>query len=389
MHPDSTTSTAGTNGTQTAIPTESAERITNLDAIRGFAVLGILVMNAVSYGLIEAAYFNLDAQGSNNWLDWIVGGAGEIFIDQKAMGLFSMLFGAGIVLFADRTEVKARNSPFWLSLWRNLLLLVIGFAHSLLWEGDILMVYAACAPFLILMRRRSPKTLLVLGSTLVLWSAVAALIVQAQVPTSGDGLGPYWLVDPAADYSDPVGLFLLNDFFSRAAGMMLIGVAVFKLGILSGTRPAAFYRKLVFYGLGIGLPLGAAGLVIQILADFGPKVAIIGEAPNTVATIPIVFGYVGLISLWNQRPPTWFHLRIRAAGRMALTNYLTQTLIGITILRGVLTIGDLGRSQIFLMVMAIWALQLGWSKWWLDQFKFGPFEWAWRCATYRRIRSIR
>ena len=370
-------------------PTASGERITNLDAIRGFAVLGILVMNAVSYGLNEAAYFNLDAQGSNNWMDWVVGGAGEIFIDQKTMGLFSMLFGAGIVLFADRTEAKGTKSPFWFSMWRNLLLLIIGFAHSLIWEGDVLMVYAACAPFLILMRRRSPKTLLLVGSSLVLWSAAVAVVVQGQVPANGEGLGPYWLIDPEAGYSDPVGLFLLNDFFSRAAGMMLIGVAIFKLGILNGTRSKAFYRKLVSYGLGVGIPLASAGLALQFQADFGPDVAIIGEGPNTLATIPIVLGHVGLISLWNQRPATWLHHRIRAAGRMALTNYLTQTIIGIAVLRGLFSVGDLGRSQIFLVVLAIWTLQLSWSKWWLDRFKFGPFEWVWRCATYRKLQPIR
>ncbi len=370
-------------------PTSTSERITNLDAIRGFAVLGILVMNAVSYGLIEPAYFNLDAGGSNTWLDWIVGGAGEIFIDQKTMGLFSMLFGAGIVLFADRTAAKGKNSPFWFSMWRNLLLLSIGFLHGLLWDGDVLRVYAACAPFLILMRHLSTKKLLAIGTGLVLWSAIIAVGVQGQVPADGDGLGSYWLINPTSDYSDAVGLFLLNDFFSRAAGMMLIGVAIYRMGILDGTRPAAFYRRMALLGLGVGLPIAAAGLAIQVLADFSPGIAIIGEAPNTIATIPIVFGYVGLISLWNQRPATWFHQRIRAAGRMALTNYLTQTIIGITVLRGLLEFDSLGRAQIFGLVLAIWALQLAWSKWWLDRFKFGPFEWAWRCATYRKLQPIR
>ena len=375
--------------TKTAAPTKTTERITNLDAIRGFAVLGILAMNAVSYGLNEAAYFNLDAAGEQTWLDWLVGGAGEIFIDQKTMGLFSMLFGAGIDLFADRTEAKGEKSAFWFSMWRNLLLLAIGVLHGLLWEGDVLRVYAVCAPLLIMMRHLSTKVLLVIGSGLVLWSAVVAVLTQGLVPGSGEGLGAYWLVNPSADYSDAVGIFLINDFFSRAAGMMLIGVAVYRMGVLDGTRPAAFYRRMTVIGLGVGLPLAAAGLALQVASDFSPNIALIGEAPNTIATIPIVFGYVGLISLWNQRQDTWLHQRIRAAGRMALTNYLTQTIIGITVLRGVFEFDSLGRAQIFGLVLAIWGLQVTWSKWWLNRFKFGPFEWAWRCATYRKLQPIR
>ncbi len=346
-------------------------------------------MNAVSYGLNEAAYFNLDAAADQTWLDWLVGGAGEIFIDQKPMGLFSMLFGAGIVLFADRTQAKGTKSPFWFSMWRNLLLLGIGVIHGLLWDGDVLRVYAVCAPILIMMRRLSTKVLLTMGASLVLWSAVVAALAQQQVPANGDGLGSYWLVDPTVDYSDAVGIFLINDFFARAAGMMLIGVAVYRMGILDGKRPAAFYRRMATIGLGVGLPIAAAGLALQVLADFSPDIALIGEAPNTVATIPIVFGYIGLISLWNQRREMWLHRRIRAAGRMALTNYLTQTIIGITVLRGLFDFDTLGRAQIFGLVLAIWVLQIAWSKWWLDNFKFGPFEWAWRCATYRMIQPIR
>ncbi len=346
-------------------------------------------MNAVSYGLNEAAYFNLDAAGDQTWLDWLVGGLGEVFIDQKTMGLFSMLFGAGIVLFADRTQSKGEKSPFWFSMWRNLLLLAIGLLHGLLWEGDVLLVYAICAPFLIVMRHLSTKVLLAIGSGLVLWSAVLGTLMQGLVPSNGDGLGSYWLVNPSIEYSDAVGVFLINDFFSRAAGMMLIGVAVYRIGILNGTRPAAFYRRMATIGLGIGLPIASAGLALQIAFDFSPDIAIIGEAPNTIATIPIVFGYVGLISLWNQRQGTWLHHRIRAAGRMALTNYLTQTIIGITMLRGVFEFDTLGRAQIFGVVLAIWMLQIAWSKWWLDHFKFGPFEWAWRCGTYRKLQPIR
>ena len=134
------------------------DRIGNLDFVRGIATLGILVMNAVSFGLPSAAYWNLAASGSETGLDWVVGIFSKIFVDQKMMGLFSLLFGASIVLFIDAAKKRgpARpilglySSPIWLSLWRNLWLFVIGLLHMLLWEGDILQVYAICAPIILL-----------------------------------------------------------------------------------------------------------------------------------------------------------------------------------------------------------------------------------------------
>ena len=93
--------------------------------------------------------------------------------------------------------------------------------------------------------------------------------------------------------------------------------------------------------------------------------------------------------LWNQRPETRWHERFRAVGRMALTNYLTQTIIGLLVLDGLFEFGSLNRSQIFVFIVAVWALQLAWSEPWLRYFRFGPFEWLWRVATYRKLQPIR
>lgn len=372
---------------ETIAPVSSADRITNLDAIRGVAVLGILVMNAVSFGLPAPAYFNLSAGGSDTALDWAIGVAGEIFIDQKTMGLFSMLFGAGIVLFADRAATKSQR-PGWLSLWRNALLLLIGFLHGLLWEGDVLIVYAMCSPILIWLRRYGTSPLLVGGTALVLWSAVLAAFIQPMVPSSGEGLGDYWLLDESV-MSDAVGVFLLNDFFARSLGMMLIGVALYRLGIFHGDGWSAQSRRFVNVGLGVGVPLAASGVLIQYLFDFGPEIAIIGEAPNTLATIPMSLAYLTLIIRWNQRRTSWLHRRVRAAGRMALTNYLTQTLIGFAVLRWALDGRDVTRTGIAGFIVVVWILQLAWSAPWLERFRYGPAEWLWRTATYRSIQAFR
>lgn len=365
----------------------SNQRVTNLDTVRGVATLGILVMNAVSFGLPEAAYFNLDAAGGDGWLNRAVGIFGEIFVDQKTMALFSLLFGVGIVVFADRAESKGRR-PVALSLWRNALLLAIGLLHTLVWEGDILTVYAICAPVLLALRRRRPRTLLIAGTTMVLTSAALAAAVQPSVSDAGSELGTFWLID-GGGVGDAVGLWLIADFFLRALGMMLVGVALYRMNVVQGTLPAATYQRMALLGLGFGIPLAVAGVVVQAADGYSPAIALVGQAPNTLATIPMALGYLALISLWNQRSVTATHLRIRAIGRMALTNYLTQTVIGIAVLRGLFDFGSVNRAGIWLLVLGVWALQLTWSDWWLSRFRFGPVEWAWRCATYRRLQPLR
>ena len=371
-------------------PISTAERIENLDTVRGIATLGILIMNAVSFALPAAAYRNLDAAGTHTWLDRVIGVAGEIFVDQKAMALFSMLFGAGIVLFADRAEAKGKRSAL-LSLWRNGLLFAIGVLHGLLWVGDILVVYALCSPLLLIARKRSPRTLIAVGTAMVLSSALIAAIMQPEIPADGAGLGDYWFIDdgPASDSTE---IFLLADFFLRAAGMMLIGVSLYRTGVVQGQRSAAFYRNMAISGLLIGLPIATAGLVWQSINGWSPTIALIGEVPNTIATIPVALGYLGLITLWTKRMatrPTPLARRLQAVGRMALTNYLAQTVIGITLFRVVLDQGDATRTALVAFVVAVWALQLWWSTAWLERFRFGPAEWAWRCLTYRSIQPNR
>ena len=367
-------------------PTRAGERITTLDAVRGVAVLGILTMNAVSYGLDPAAYLNVSAGGIATWLDWTIGGAGEILFDQKFMGLFSMLFGAGIVLFHERAADKGRRAN-WLSLWRNTLLLGIGILHAMLWDGDILILYAICAPFLIALRPRRPRTLLALGGGLLLCAAALALAVQLAVDGDGVRLGNLWT--PGDGPAAGLQAWFVGDAFLRGLGMMLIGVALYRTGVVTGERSPAFYRRAALWGLAVGLPLSAGGFALVAASDFSPTVALAGAVPNTLATFPLAFAYLSLIALWNGRAATWLHHRIRAAGRMALTNYLTQTILGVIVLRTLFDAEDLTRSWIAVFIVAVWALQLAWSGPWLARFRYGPFEWVWRCATYRRRQALR
>ena len=156
---------------------ESA-RITSLDLIRGVAVLGILLMNAVSFKLGQVPYWNLSAGGSETWLDWTVAVAGEIFVDQKFMGLFSLLFGAGMMLFIERAESRGGRAVL-LTLWRNALLLAVGVLHYQLWNGDVLMVYAVSSVILVSLRKLSSRALIIVGAAICLLPVAVDFSMQS------------------------------------------------------------------------------------------------------------------------------------------------------------------------------------------------------------------
>ena len=180
-------------------------------------------MNAVSYGLGAGPYFNLSAGDSDTWLDWLVG----VFVTKSSWA-------------------SSRCSSALLSLWRNLLLLGIGLLHLALWEGDILVGYALLSPIVIALRNRRPRTLLILGGVILLLSPVAAILLQASLPGDGSGLGGFWTagveVGPTAEW------FIVADFLSRAVGMMLIGAALYRTGVITGNRSTAFHRRVARSG---------------------------------------------------------------------------------------------------------------------------------------------
>ena len=359
------------------------KRITLLDTLRGVATLGILWMNVVSFGLVEGAYYNVSLAGADTPLSHAFGIAGEVFFDQKMMVLFSMLFGAGVVLFAERVEARGGRAVKR-SLWRNLLLLGIGGLHSLLWVGDILVVYAICAPPLIALRRARVGTLV--GIAVACWVTTAALavLVQGMVPPTPEALGGFWFApveSPGAD-AELVELCLVADFFLRAFGAMTLGMALYRDGALTGAWSTAAYRRMAGLGLGVGLPVAAAGAAWVAMSGYDPRLALIGGVPNTLATVPVALGYLGVIALFDRRATTWLHDRLRAVGRTALTNYLAQTVVGMLILRVVFEFGTLDRAELVVVVLLIQVAQLFVAHAWMQRFRQGPIEAVWRRATW-------
>ena len=368
-------------------PIQESSRIISLDLIRGVPVLGILLMNVVAIKYGQVPYWNLSAGGSETWLDWSVGVFGEIFIDQKFLGLFSLLFGAGMMLFIDRASTRERH-PVLLNLWRNSLLLGIGILHYQLWDGDVLMLYALASVILLSLRRLSPRTLVVVGAIIYLLPVPGYVLAQFVVDNYNPDLAGIWR-DPGAEIRDPVAMAMLFAYFSSGLGMILLGAGLYRQGFIQGSCSTRDYRIAAATGLGIGLPLAALGVAFVAWNDFSREVAFIGHIPNQLGTIPVTLGYMSLIVLWNKGGNNWLKSRLTAAGRMALTNYLTQTVLGVLAL-GV-ALGDVGvsRSGLLLFVLCVWIVQLWWSQAWLAHFRFGPAEWLWRVATYRRGQPLR
>ena len=161
-----------------------------------------------------------------------------------------------------------------------------------------------------------------------------------------------WFI--GGELSDGVaGLFLL-DAFGRALGLMLIGVGLFRLGFVQGNASQAVYRRAAVWGFGVGVPLSAAGLLMNTSTDWAGSSALSGHAISTFGTVPMALGHLSLIVLWAGRNSGGLHARFQAVGRMALTNYLTQTLIGLAVLTTALDGVDVSRTFVLGFVVAVW-----------------------------------
>ena len=352
-------------------------RHTNLDMVRGTAILGILLMNAVIFGIGMDAYFEI-TKGNATGLDWVIGAAGEILIDQKFMGLFSLLFGASAALFMDRAQAKGSTSKqaARLSLKRNALLMGIGAIHSVFWVGDILLLYAICSLPLILMRNVTPRTLMIAGvgvflSAIPMAVGMDALLIEAAL----EGASP-------KDLEDLFSLAIAVDGFARALGMMMLGMGMYRRGLLTDTEWIARRRWAALGGLVLAWALAASGWAWTVFG--GSERTLLANIPNTLATIPATLGYmVGLFWLDARFSNSALVGRLRSVGRMALTNYLMQTALGLTVF-GVLGVQAGGRTGVLVFVVCVWAFQLAASPPWLERHVYGPIEWLWRAATYGR-----
>ena len=359
------------------------------------------MINSIFFGLPFSAGFNPSSAGHNGILDWTIVIISDLFFNQKMMGLFSLLFGAGIVLFIEAANNRQHPKPRLLSFRRNFLLLVFGLIHlSLIWEGDVLTLYAICAPIIILLYNRGLWVLISLSALCMLLPVVLSFFMQFLFDSQGNlvealrdsnaskswniGLGKYWFA-AQEEAGDLVWLFFILDGFFRALGMMLLGVVLYRLNVIQGKLDSKIYRRMALFGLLIGLPITLSGTFWMISEDYNPEIALVGGIPNKLGIVPLVLAYIGIFSLLDKSISGKIASRVRACGRMAFTNYLSQSILGVLFFTVVFERGDFTRKEIVVFVVVVWATQLLCSKIWLDNFRYGPMEWIWRKLTYRSI----
>ncbi len=400
-------------------PTRPTERIVAIDILRGFALLGILIMNIQGFAMPAAAYSNPtvygDLTGANRWV-WTLS---HIFADQKFMTIFSLLFGAGILLMTEKLD--ARGQRAWtLHYRRNFWLLLFGLAHAyLLWSGDILVAYALCGFWVYWLRRLRPAWQLALGIFVVSIPALILLATsltmqftppetlhelradwQAASETIAAEVASYrggWLQQmdarvPRSAEFQTVGLLFWGLW--RAGGLMLMGMALYRWGVLTGSRSRSFYFGMVILGLAIGLPVVSWGAArnfanswVLEFSKFG-----LGAQPNYWGSLFVSAAYIGLLVLFaRSRALPWLQTALAAVGRTALTNYLLQTILATAIFygHGLGLFGSVERVGQIGIVVAIWVVQLVVSPLWLRYCRFGPFEWMWRSLSYWRLQPLR
>jgi len=418
-------------------PVAAADRIESLDVLRGFALLGILLLNIIGFGMVSTAYSNPPA-GFSHPADPFVWAGIEIFAEGAMRCLFSVLFGAGVVLFTTGAAGKGAALHYRRNFW--LLLIGLFDAYILLWNGDILVNYALAGAVLYLVRNTSPTRLLVAAAVLVLLMSAmyaatgigmgAAQQAAAQVAAAEDQSAlPLEVLEGAETWEAFAGDFVSSAeadaaelsarrdsyvsafrwnapkttemltfvlpfvLFWDALAMMLLGMALYKYGVLQGARSPAFYTRLMVAGFVTGLVVNGYEVQRAAAADYA-FLSVFAQAQPTyhLGRLGMAMGYLGLIMLL-LRSGVLRRLSdaLAATGRMALTNYLMHSLVCAFIFTGagLGLVGELHRWQLYFVVLAIWALQLWLSPWWLARYRFGPVEWLWRGLTYGRWPALR
>ncbi len=404
-------------------PVKTADRIETLDFVRGIAVMGILFANIVAFGQPFNAYifpesFLVDPADPGGW-QWI---AQFVVIDGKMRGLFTLLFGAGMYLFMERTW--ARGGTRWLQMWRLFLLLCFGLIHFFfIWMGDILAMYGLIGFAAVACMRWTAKAQMTVGLIgyvfgallyavmmtfpyLIADTSIGAMPDMAELRAEMNSGIDTALADDAirteakqsGDYGGLVAHRLSQDammpivnsllFMFETLPLMLFGMALYRLGFFSGTFDRS---KLVRWGwigviagglchFGLGMIVKGAGF-----SFYSANAALLGWSP--LPRLAMVLGLAALLVAYSPAWSGWLAERVRAAGRAAFTNYLGTSIVMLFVFHGWALgyFGELNRPQLYLVTVLACIGMLAWSKPWLERYRYGPLEWLWRCLTYRQL----
>lgn len=392
-------------------------RLHHLDALRGFALLGIALMNVEYFtaplselgGGVEPGQGMLDAAA-----DWLV----YLLVQAKFWTLFSLLFGMGFVLMLDRA--RAAGSAFGPVYLRRIAgLLVIGLAHAwLVWAGDILVSYAFGALGLLLFFR-GIRTKNMLRGGLLLWAMFCALMLAGGAlfllaGAEGEAGANLLLAELAQMRAREISTYgsgtwreatmLRIDYWWASVGnqlallpallgTFLVGGWMVRTGVVA--EPAShrrMLRRLLAWGAASGLLLTLASIAVDPAPGQSGSVglAVTAGALHMAGGLPLALAYAAA-ALLLASPPRALGGWLAPAGRMALSNYLLQSLVGTWIFygHGLGLWGEAGRATQVLGVLVFFALQVLASRWWLQRFRQGPVEWLWRAFIYWRLPPLR
>ncbi|MDE5998223.1 MAG: DUF418 domain-containing protein [Muribaculaceae bacterium] len=400
-----------------AAPIEASKRHIILDALRGFALLGICMANFPEFSL----YSFLPVEASNAMptsdCDYFTKYFLSIFIDGKFYTIFSLLFGIGFSIIISNVSKRGGNA-YVIFYRRMLVLLIIGFLHLMfIWSGDILMLYALMGMILPLFIKASDKVLLWTAGILLFLPVILDFLLEAmgvslsstivdwqwrecaKVGITEENFA-YWLRD--ADSYSKVFDFLIQGAIVRiqefvdghrwfkVLGLFMIGLYIGRHRLYADLETRKdLLRKVAIWGLCIGLPLSCLYAWDSMSGHpFGNGAHSLIYFASVYLTAFGYIGAIGLLYLKNKDAACWKILAY--PGRMALTNYIGQSLIGMLIYYGTgFGFGaDTGLIYVELTVLCVFAFQICFSALWLRYFRFGPLEWIWRCLTYLRLFPI-
>ena len=397
-------------------------RLVSLDFIRGIAVMGILLANLPAFALPESAYFSPLSAGGTGSADRAAWFANFVLVEGRMRALFSMLFGASLLLIVDRARAADAN-PFGIHFGRMAALFLFGLAHLyLVWWGDILAHYALVGVVAFAFTLARTRTLLLWAvgflALALLYDAggYAALIDSASrstpraIATWTDFARGFGVPPPAEINSEiaamrgawadqlqwrvrhihnPVELALVLG--PQTLSAMLFGMAAFRSGLLTGEWSRRALK--ICAAASLGLAFAAYGVLgaMTMASGFDQRLVYLG---SILASEPFrVIGAIGYVALAMLliRPGGLLSERIAAVGRAAFTNYLGTSIIatGIFYGWGLGLFASVSRAALYWLAPLVWVIMLAWSKPWLDHFAYGPFEWAWRSLSRLRLQPMR
>lgn len=421
-------------------PLGAADRIKSLDIMRGFVLCGILLMNITSFGLFGSYSDPTVAGGSTgfNLFSWY---ANNMLFEGTMRALFSLLFGVGMFVLLDRLEKKGAGISGADIYFRRLIwLMFFGLIHGylILWTGEILFDYALMGFLVYSFRNWAPRNLIIAAAILLsvgsFWSLMEhrsnlkfTETVSLAQKNRSEGKELSWELSDAlhkweikererspefvAQYNEK----MQGDYFSLVAhlapynrksdtewpyrwdlwdilSLMLLGIAFYKLKILSAVKSYRFYGIMAAIGYAIGLTVNYFETQSILNGNFSFLSYSRANITYDLGRVAIAIGHIGLIMIFSKIPLfTWLKNRLAAVGKMALTNYIMHSVICLFVFTGVGfgLFGQLQRYELLYVVFSIWIFQLTFSPVWLRYFHYGPLEWIWRNLSYGRIYPFR